>query len=111
MNKAEVISALSALAHPVRIEVFRTLVTAGPGGLTPSVLNDAVDSDLKQSTLSTHLKELMAAGLITNERAGRHVVYRAAYQQMNGVLAYLTENCCKGISQDVDANSTSVCQP
>lgn len=110
MNKTDVISALSALAHPVRLDVFRALVTAGPSGLTPSILNDAVDLDLKQSTLSTHLKELMAAGLITNERVGRNVVYRAAYQQMNGVLAYLTENCCKGLSQDSGAQSTIACQ-
>jgi DNA-binding transcriptional ArsR family regulator len=52
--------------------------------------------DIPSATMSFHLKELAAAGLVTQERASRNVVYRAAYDQMNNLLGYLTDNCCAG---------------
>jgi ArsR family transcriptional regulator len=94
MNQDEVIAALAALAHPVRLQVFRALVVAGPSGLTPGVMNEGLGT--VGTTLSFHLKELGNAGLVTQERVSRHLVYRAAYERMNGVMAYLTENCCAG---------------
>ena len=94
--KTDALAALGALAHPVRLDVFRALVQAGPQGVTPTVLATLVVPELKQSTLATHLKELMNASLVANERAGRNVVYRADYERMDGVIGYLTENCCAG---------------
>ena len=102
LNQPDVLAALAALAHPVRLDVFRVLVQAGPDGITPSALAERVQSELKQSTLATHLKELVSAGLAANVRAGRNVVYRADYDRMAGVIGYLTENCCAGASCTVE---------
>ncbi len=94
MPEEAVLKSLAALAHAVRLKVFRALVVAGPAGLTPSVMSDGLG--IPPTTLSFHLKELANAGLVTTERASRNLVYRAAFEQMNGLLAYLTENCCAG---------------
>jgi DNA-binding transcriptional ArsR family regulator len=103
MEQDAVIRALAALAHPLRLEVFRALVVAGPSGLTPGVMSEGLGT--VPTTLSFHLKELMSAGLVTQERVSRHLVYRAAYDQMNGVIGFLTENCCAGESCAVPPES------
>lgn len=94
MNEVEVVKSLAALAHPLRLQLFRALVVAGQAGLVPAVIQEALA--VPASTLSFHLKELVTAGLVTQERSGRNLIYRAAYDQMNGVLGYLTDNCCQG---------------
>jgi DNA-binding transcriptional ArsR family regulator len=94
MQEEDVIRALGALAHAHRLQVFRALVVAGPSGMTPSVMSEG--SGIAPTSLSFHLKELMHAGLVTQERQGRNLVYRAAFEQMNTLLGYLTENCCQG---------------
>jgi ArsR family transcriptional regulator, arsenate/arsenite/antimonite-responsive transcriptional repressor len=94
MQEQDVIRALGALAHAHRLQVFRALVVAGPGGMTPSVMSEG--SGIAPTSLSFHLKELMNAGMVTQERQGRNLVYRASFDHMNGLLAYLTENCCQG---------------
>jgi ArsR family transcriptional regulator len=94
MDPETVVKALAALAHPVRLQAFRALVVSGPSGLTPGVMQDGLQ--IPATTLSFHLKELAHAGLVTSERSSRHLVYRAAYDRMNGVLKYLTDNCCQG---------------
>lgn len=94
MEANEVVRALAALAQPVRLQVFRCLVVAGPEGLTPGALVDAIG--VPATSLSFHLKELTHAGLVSQERQGRHLIYRAAFAQMNALLGYLTENCCQG---------------
>ncbi|KAB0606553.1 ArsR/SmtB family transcription factor [Castellaniella defragrans] len=94
MNEAQTVSALSALAHAQRLRVFRALVIAGPEGLTPSVMAEQLD--VARSALSFHLKELTHASLITVEQQGRNLIYRADFSQMNGLLGYLTEHCCRG---------------
>ena len=101
MNQDEVIQSLAALAQPVRLQVFRALVVTGQAGLTPSTMAEGLDVPL--NTLSFHLKELTHAGLVTQERASRNIIYRAAFSRMNDLLAYLTENCCAGASCDLDA--------
>lgn len=100
MNEVDVVKALAALAQPVRLQVFRALVIAGPLGMTPSVMADGLG--ISPSSLSFHLKELTHAGLVTQERASRNVIYRAAFDQMNSLLAYLTQNCCAGAECAVD---------
>lgn len=94
MDEASVVRSLAALAQPVRLQVFRALVIAGPRGMTPSTMAEGLG--ISSSALSFHLKELAHAGLVTQERASRNLIYRAAFGHMNGVLAYLTENCCQG---------------
>jgi DNA-binding transcriptional ArsR family regulator len=101
MEEDDVIRALAALAHPMRLRVFRALVVVGPEGLTPGVIAEALNAS--STTLSFHLKELAHAGLVTQERDGRNLIYRAAYDRMNGVLAFLTENCCAGAECAVGA--------
>jgi ArsR family transcriptional regulator len=95
MNETEVVRSLAALAQPLRLRVFRALVVAGKQGLTPGTMVDALN--IPAATLSFHLKELANAGLVTQERASRYLIYRAAYDQMNALLGYLTQNCCQGV--------------
>jgi DNA-binding transcriptional ArsR family regulator len=94
MESTAVIKALAALAQSSRLEVFRSLVVAGEAGLTPGALSETLG--VAPNTLSFHLKELVHADLVTQERVGRNLVYRAQYDRMNAVLAYLTQNCCQG---------------
>lgn len=94
MNEERAVAALAALAHAQRLKTFRALVVAGTDGLTPSQLADQLA--VTRSNLSFHLKELANTGLVTVEPQGRNLIYRAAYDQMNTLLGYLTEHCCAG---------------
>jgi DNA-binding transcriptional ArsR family regulator len=105
MDQAIVIKSLAALAQPVRLEVFRALVVAGPRGMTPSTMAEGLG--IASSSLSFHLKELTNAGLVVAERSSRNLIYRAAFDHMDAVLRYLTENCCQGEPCAVDAESGS----
>lgn len=96
MEEQDVVKSLAALAQPVRLRVFRALVVAGPDGLTPGTLAEQLD--VPATSLSFHLKELTHAGLISQERDGRHLIYRASFDHMTGLLGYLTEHCCQGQS-------------
>jgi DNA-binding transcriptional ArsR family regulator len=94
LQKQDVISALAALAQETRLDVFRALVKAGPKGHVPGALAQSLG--IPSATLSFHLKELKNARLVTAERNGRSLVYRAAFQTMQDLIAYLGENCCQG---------------
>ncbi|HOV20168.1 MAG TPA: metalloregulator ArsR/SmtB family transcription factor [Ottowia sp.] len=94
MEEQTVLKALAALSQAHRLRVFRTLVVAGQTGLTPGQIAEA--QEIAAATLSFHLKELVQAGLLTQERQGRSLIYRADFAQMNALLAFLTENCCQG---------------
>jgi DNA-binding transcriptional ArsR family regulator len=96
MDEKSAVASLSALAQGMRLRVFRALVGAGPQGLTPSALSATLD--VPASTLSFHLKELMNAGLVSQERDGRNLIYRPAIDQMQALLDYLTAHCCQGVS-------------
>lgn len=94
MEDKYVIQALAALAQPNRLHIFRSLVVKGSEGLTPAMLAEQLG--MPANTLSFHLKELMHADLISQERSGRNLIYRAQYDRINAVLAFLTQNCCQG---------------
>jgi ArsR family transcriptional regulator len=94
MHESDAVRSLAALAQALRLRLFRALVVAGPEGLTPGSLAEQLD--VAGNTLSFHLKELMHAGLVTQERQGRNLIYRASFTTMNELLGYLTENCCEG---------------
>jgi len=104
MEHDAVVKSLAALAQPVRLQVFRALVVRGQAGLTPGAMSEGLG--IPANTLSFHLKELTHAGLVTQERSSRNIIYRAAFDHMNGLLSYLNENCCRGatcVIQPVDA--------
>jgi len=94
MEETEIVRSLAALAHGLRLQVFRMLVVAGKSGLTPGAIAGQIE--IPAATLSFHLKELLHAGLITQEREGRNLIYRAAFDRMNALLGFLTANCCQG---------------
>lgn len=105
MEEQNIVKALAALAHTNRLQVFRSLVVAGKAGATPGQLGEQLG--VPNATLSFHLKELMNAGLISQERSGRNLIYRVEFGQMNGLLAYLTENCCQGAETCLEAAATT----
>jgi DNA-binding transcriptional ArsR family regulator len=107
MEAQDVVKSLAALAQPVRLQVFRALVVAGPSGLTPGALVDAIA--VPGTSLSFHLKELLHSGLVTQERNGRNLIYRAAFGEVNALIGYLTENCCEGEACEVDAAAACAC--
>ena len=107
MEEKDVVQSLAALAQPVRLQVFRALVIRGGSGLTPGAMAEGLV--IPPNTLSFHLKELSHAGLVTQERSSRNIIYRAAFDRMNALLAYLTENCCQGAECAVAATAGSHC--
>ena len=91
--------ALAGLAQETRLAIFRLLVEQGPEGLAAGAIAERLE--LANATLSFHLKELAHAGLVTPVQAGRFIYYSANYAAMNSLVAYLTENCCRGITCDI----------
>lgn len=94
MEKTDALAALAALAHGSRLDVFRLLVQAGPEGMAAGQIGERLG--LPSATLSFHLTALRHAGLVNFRRDGRSLIYAAEYAAMNALLAYLTENCCRG---------------
>ena len=106
MKSNNAVSALNALSHETRLAAFRALVQAGPDGLPVGELREQLD--VPAATLTAHLNVLRAADLVSNEREGRVIRVRANYDQMNGLIAYLTENCCAGTA---DCGPVPICKP
>jgi DNA-binding transcriptional ArsR family regulator len=94
MDKIDAVAALAALAQEHRLEVYRTLVQAGPAGMAAGEVAGALG--IAPNTLSFHFDRLRHAGLVSVARHGRSLVYAARYETMNNLLGYLTENCCGG---------------
>ncbi|TWI14367.1 DNA-binding transcriptional ArsR family regulator [Lysobacter ruishenii] len=94
MDMSAAVTALAALANPSRLGIFRHLVELGPEGACPGDLVQKFD--LPGATLSFHLKNLAQAGLIEAERSSRNILYRANFQEMQGLVDFLTRNCCGG---------------
>ncbi len=105
MKTPLVIAALSALAHEHRLAIYRLLVERGPEGLSAGAIGERVG--LLPSSLTFHLQNLQRAGLITQQRVSRQLIYGADFDAVNGLIGYLTENCC-GRS---DSNCATACKP
>jgi DNA-binding transcriptional ArsR family regulator len=105
MDTKEVIDALGALAHETRLEAFRMLVQKGPEGIPAGTIAERLG--IPPSSLTFHLQQLLHAGLVTQRRLSRQIIYAADYGAMNGVLGFLTENCCGGQA----ACTTAACDP
>jgi ArsR family transcriptional regulator len=101
MKTPAVIEALGGLAHEHRLAIYRLLVQRGPDGLPAGAIGQRVG--LVPSSLTFHLQNLQRAGLITQRRESRQLIYSADFAVMNGLVGYLTENCC--------GNSGSECCP
>lgn len=95
MHEKTAVRALGALAQEVRLRIYRAVVGVGPAGLTPGAI--AQDLALSPSTVSFHVKELLHAGLLTQERDGRFLIYRPNIEAMNDLLDYLTAHCCHAV--------------
>ena len=94
METNNALETLAALAHSIRLSVFRILVQAGPEGLPAGRIAEMMN--MPASSLSFHLKELYRADLVASRQDGRSIIYSARYETMNNLLGYLTENCCGG---------------
>ena len=96
MESKSAVTALGALAHETRLQIFRLLVRAGAPGLSVGKIAEALAIEAN-GRLTFHLKELVAAGLASSRQEGRFVFYAADYPAMNELLRYLTEDCCGGL--------------
>ncbi len=103
MDDDTVARALGALSQVHRLKAFRALVVAGRAGLTPGALAEQLS--ISPASMSFHLKELLHAELVSQTRDGRNLIYRASFDRMNGVLAFLTSNCCEGQPCELDTPS------
>jgi DNA-binding transcriptional ArsR family regulator len=101
METTNAVAALSALAHEGRLEIFRLLVKAGDPGLPAGEIARA--TGVLPNTLSSNLNILSHAGLVASQRDGRSIIYRAAYDRMRELLAFLMEDCCQ--------RNAAVCAP
>lgn len=106
MEAIDTIRALSALAQEHRLAAFRLLVQAGEEGMAAGALADSLD--VPPSSMSFHLAQLANAGLVTQRRESRSIIYSADYAAMNALMSYLTENCCGGVPC---ADAASTCPP
>jgi DNA-binding transcriptional ArsR family regulator len=107
MKSKDALLALAALAQESRLAVFRLLVQAGPAGMPATRIAERLD--IPPSSLSFHLKELAHAGMIDQQKEGRSLIYSANFKTMNGLLDFLTENCCGGNPCSKTAKTS--CQP
>ena len=105
MESNAVIRTLGALAQEHRLSAFRLLVQAGEAGLPAGIIADRIG--LEPSSLSFHLAQLSNAGLVTQHRQSRSIIYKADYGAMNALIGYLTDNCCGG----VPCTSDVACRP
>jgi ArsR family transcriptional regulator, arsenate/arsenite/antimonite-responsive transcriptional repressor len=106
MEKSDVIAALAALAQENRLDVFRLLVGVGATGLPAGQIGERLG--IAAPTLSFHLAQLKHAGLVQVRRDGRSLIYAADYDGMNGLMEFLTDNCCNG---DPAACAVPRCEP
>ena len=109
METRNIISALGALAQETRLAIFRLLVETGPQGLAVGAIAEKLG--LANATLSFHLKQLTHAGLTIATPSGRSIIYSADFSTMNGLVEYLTENCCVGAGCSPAKTSLAACLP
>ncbi|HQT67936.1 MAG: transcriptional regulator [Rhodospirillales bacterium 20-60-12] len=103
MNSTQAVADLAALAHEHRLAAFRLLIATGPAGLPAGLIADRLH--LPPSSLTFHLQQLLAAGLVSQRRVSRQIIYQANFDAMNRLLVYLSENCCGR------SDAPAFCQP
>jgi ArsR family transcriptional regulator, arsenate/arsenite/antimonite-responsive transcriptional repressor len=107
METSSAVAALAALAQHNRLEIFRLLVQAGPDGMAAGQVAERLG--LAPNTLTFHFDRLRVAGLVTVRRDGRSMIYAARFETMNGLVSFLTENCCQGAQEG--CAPVTVCKP
>jgi ArsR family transcriptional regulator, arsenate/arsenite/antimonite-responsive transcriptional repressor len=107
MKSEDALAGLSALAQETRLAIFRRLVRAGPAGESAGQIAEALGTPAP--TLSFHLKELERAGLISQRRESRSLIYAARYDGMRELLAFLMEDCCAGRPEICNFKPTETC--
>lgn len=100
MEMLTAVGALEALANETRLRVFRLLVRAGPNGLSAGEIAGRLGA--RQNTMSSHLHKLLRAGIVASRRDGRHIIYKADFDEIGALILYLMEDCC-GVSDEVCA--------
>src|SRR5246127_2215856 len=109
MKKPDALATLAALAQDNRLDIFRLLVEAGRDGMPAGAVADALR--LAPNTLTFHFDRLRDAGLVTVRREGRSMIYAARYETMNALIAFLTENCCKGMADRCEPTNRKSSRP
>lgn len=107
MKKPDILAALAALSQENRLDAYRLLVQAGPDGMPAGEV--AAELGLSPNALTFHLDRLREAGLVTVRRDGRSMIYAARFETMNALVAYLTDNCCGGASEQ--CAPVAACKP
>lgn len=105
MNAKQVVEALAAIAHHHRLAIYRLLVEKGPDGIPAGEVAERLK--MPPSSLTFHLQQMLHARLVTQRRLGRQIIYAADYAAMNGLVGYLTENCCGGNTECAPACNTA----
>lgn len=96
MDEQAAVRALGALAQELRLRIFRAVVGVGPAGITPGAIASTLG--IAPASVSFHVKALLHAGLLTQERDGRHLIYRPSLSTMNDLLDYLSAHCCQAVT-------------
>jgi DNA-binding transcriptional ArsR family regulator len=110
MNASQTVEALSALAHEHRLAIYRLLVERGPNGLPAGVIAERLG--VLPSSLTFHLQHLLRAGLVTQRRMSRQLIYAADFAAINALVGFLTENCCgRGQAACLPATEPPVTSP
>ena len=109
MDAIQATDVLSALAQASRLAVVRKLVAREPEGACAGDLAELLD--IPANTLSFHLKTLAHAGLVTGEQSGRYIRYRARLEQVQGLVAFLTDHCCGGDPSRCEPTARDVLAP
>ena len=108
MDAISAVAALSSLAHENRLAAYRLLVEAGPDGLPAGVIAERLG--LPPSSLTFHLQQLLHAGLVSQRRVSRQIIYAMVPAAMNGLVTYLTEHCCGGQAVCDPSTTTAACK-
>src|ERR1700744_5288681 len=109
MKAPAIVGALGALAHEHRLAIYRLLVQRGPEGLPAGAIGERWG--LRAPSLTFHLQNLQRAGLIAQRRESRQLIYSADFAVMNGLVGYLTENCCGNSGVECSPNCAPAAQP
>lgn len=92
MDSPHAVLALAALAHETRLAIYRMLVESGPDGLPAGTIAERLG--MPPSSLTFHVQHLHRAGLLTQRRLSRQLIYAADFTRMHALVGFLTENCC-----------------